>query len=113
MDQIYREYSEKYKHILHYAGIMKKENVTISFESEQLAALEFSLKKKNTSIQAQLEELLKCLYESEVPEPVREYLDSRAAPAARPRRPARPAKPQPREEPPSALAQPTDERNGE
>ena len=59
------------------------------------------------------EELLKCLYESEVPEPVREYLDSRAAPAARPRRPARPAKPQPREEPPSALAQPTDERNGE
>ncbi len=43
---------------------MKKENVTISFESEQLAALEFSLKKKNTSVQAQLEELLKCLYES-------------------------------------------------
>ena len=80
---------------------MKKENVTISFESEQLAALEFSLKKKNTSVQAQLEELLKCLYESEVPEPVREYLDSRAA------------KPQPREEIPSALAQPTDERNGE
>ena len=27
---------------------MKKENVTISFESEQLAALEYSLKKKNT-----------------------------------------------------------------
>ena len=113
MDQIYREYSEKYKHILHYAGIMKKENVTISFESEQLAALEFSLKKKNTSVQAQLDELLKCLYESEVPEPVREYLDSRAAPAARPRRPARPAKPQPREEIPSALTQPTGERNGE
>ena len=37
---------------------MKKENVTIPFESEQLAALEFSLKKKNTSVQAQLEELL-------------------------------------------------------
>ena len=28
---------------------MKKENVMIPFESEQLAALEFSLKKKNTS----------------------------------------------------------------
>ena len=42
---------------------MKKETVTITFESEQLAALEFSLKKKNTSVQAQLEELLKCLYE--------------------------------------------------
>ena len=53
---------------------MKKENVTIPFESEQLAALEFSLKKKSTSVQAQLEELLKCLYESEVPEPVRERM---------------------------------------
>ena len=51
---------------------MKKENIMIPFESEQLAALEFSLKKKNTSVHAQLEELLKCLYESEVPEPVRE-----------------------------------------
>ena len=82
---------------------MKKENVTITFESEQLAALEFSLKKKNTSVQAQLEELLKCLYESEVPEPVREYLASRTAPAARP---ARPTKPQMRVEPPSVLASP-------
>ena len=92
---------------------MKKETVTIQFEIEQLAALEFSLKKKNTSVQAQLEELLKCLYESEVPEPVREYLASRTASTARPRRPARPAKPQPREEPPSALAQPVGERAGE
>ena len=85
---------------------MKKENVTITFESEQLAALEFSLEKRNSSVKAQLEELLKCLYESEVPEPVREYLASRAVPAARPRRPARPAKPQPREEPTSVLASP-------
>ena len=87
---------------------MKKETVTITFESEQLAALEFSLRKKNTSVQAQLEELLKCLYESEVPEPVREYLESRTAPAARPRRPARPVKPQTLEQKaaPSALALP-------
>ena len=80
---------------------MKKENVTITFESEQLAALEFSLKKKNTSVQAQLEELLKCLYESEVPEPVREYLESRVAPAARPRRSARPARAQMPEQKPA------------
>ena len=92
---------------------MKKETVTITFESEQLAALEFSLRKKNTSVQAQLEELLKCLYESEVPEPVREYLESRTAPVARPRRPARPAKPQTREASPSTLAQPAAERNGD
>lgn len=83
---------------------MKKENVTITFESEQLAALEFSLKKKNTGVQAQMEELLKCLYESEVPEPVREYLASRTAPAARPRRPARPVKPQTPEQKTSSTA---------
>ena len=84
---------------------MKKENVTISFESEQLAALEFSLKKKNTSVQAQLEELLKCLYESEVPEPVREYLDSKAAPAAvKPKRPVKPAAPKPQSSEPKPAA---------
>ena len=92
---------------------MKKENVTITFESEQLAALEFSLKKKNTSVQAQMEELLKCLYESEVPESVREYLESRTAPAARPRRPARPVKPQTPEQKTSstAMALPATGRN--
>ena len=84
---------------------MKKENVTISFESEQLAALEFSLKKKNTSVQAQLEELLKCLYESEVPEPVREYLDSKAAPAAvKPKRTVKPAAPKPQSSEPKPAA---------
>ena len=84
---------------------MKKENVTISFESEQLAALEFSLKKKNTSVQTQLEELLKCLYESEVPEPVREYLDSKAVPAPKPKRTAKSAAPKtPNSEPKPAAA---------
>ena len=34
---------------------MKKEKIMIPFESEQLAALDFSLKKKNTSVQAQIE----------------------------------------------------------
>ena len=84
---------------------MKKETVTITFESEQLAALEFSLKKKNTSVQAQLDELLKCLYESEVPEPVREYLDSKAAPAAvKPKRPVKPAAPKPQSSEPKPAA---------
>ena len=83
---------------------MKKENVTISFESEQLAALEFSLKKKNTSVQAQLEELLKCLYESEVPEPVREYLDSKAVPAPKPKRTAKSAAPKTSSIEPKAMA---------
>ena len=37
MDQIYREYCEKYKHILHYAGIMKKENVL--FENQVIKVI--------------------------------------------------------------------------
>ena len=92
---------------------MKKVNITLAFDDDKLDALEFSLKKENSSVQSRMEDALRQLYEKTVPEPVREYLDSRAAPAARPRRPARPAKPQTREEIPSALAQPTDERNGE
>ena len=92
---------------------MKKVNITLTFDDDKLDALEFSLRKEHSSVQARMDDALKQLYEQTVPEAVREYLDSRAAPAARPRRPARPAKAQPREEPPSALAQPTDERNGE
>ena len=37
MDQIYREYSEKYKRILHFAGIMKKENVL--FKNHEITVL--------------------------------------------------------------------------
>ena len=92
---------------------MKKVNITLTFDDDKLDALEFSLKKENSSVQSRMEDALRQLYEKTVPEPVREYLDSRAAPAARPRRPARPAKPQLREEPTSSLAQPTGERNGE
>ena len=84
---------------------MKKENVTISFESEQLAALDFSLKKKNTSVQAQMEKTLQELYEAEVPEPLREYLDSKAAPAAvKPKRTGKPAAPKPQSSEPKPAA---------
>ena len=92
---------------------MKKVEITLSFDEEKLEALEFVLRKEKTTVKKKLDEALVQLYAQSVPEPVREYLASRTAPAARPRRPASPAQPQPREEPPSALAQPTDERNGE
>ena len=84
---------------------MKKENIMIPFESEQLAALDFSLKKKNTSVQAQMEKTLRELYEAEVPEPLREYLDSKAAPAAvKPKRPVKPAAPKPQSSEPKPPA---------
>lgn len=74
---------------------MKKVTITLAFEDEKLDALEFSLKKENASVQMRMDDALVKLYEKSVPEPVREYLDSRTAPAVKdkPKRPARPAAP--------------------
>ena len=70
---------------------MKKANITVAFDEEKLDALEFSLKKEGSTVQATLEQTLAQLYEQTVPEPLREYLDNRSAPAPRPKRPVRPA----------------------
>ena len=64
---------------------MKKATIAAMFDEEKLAALEFSLKKEGATVQKRLEETLEQLYEQTVPAPVREYLDSRAAPPPRPR----------------------------
>lgn len=66
---------------------MEKVDITLAFDQEKLNALEFYLKKEKTTAQRRLEESLAQLYEQAVPEPVREYLDSRSAPPSRPRRP--------------------------
>ena len=83
---------------------MKRENIMIPFESEQLTALDFSLKKKNTSVQAQMEKILQELYETEVPEAVREYLDSKAVPAPKPKRTVKSAAPKPQSSEPKPAA---------
>ena len=67
---------------------MESKNITIGFDAAKLDALEFVLRKQRSSVQ-RMEEVLQQLYESEVPEAVREYVDSKSAPAARPRRPAK------------------------
>ena len=67
---------------------MEKICVTVSMEEERLKALEFALKKKNSSVQRRMDDALRQLYEKEVPEPIREYVDSLLAP----RRPVRAAK---------------------
>ena len=68
---------------------MGETNITINFDAAKLDALEFVLRKQRSSVQRRMVEMLQQLYESEVPEAVREYVDSRAAPAARPKRPAK------------------------
>ena len=55
---------------------MKKVNITLTFDDDKLDALEFSLRKEHSSVQARMDDALKQLYEQTVPEAVREYLDS-------------------------------------
>lgn len=76
---------------------MKKINITLAFEDEKLEVLEFSLRKENASVRSRLDEALRQLYESCVPEPVREYLDGKETVASRSDR-------SPRPRPPKALA---------
>ena len=68
---------------------MKKVNITLVFDDDRLDALEFSLRKEHSSVQEHLEDALNALYEKTVPEPLREYLDSKAAPTPKPKRTAK------------------------
>lgn len=84
---------------------MKKATVTVTFDDEKLGALEFSLRKEHSSVQEHLEDALNALYEKTVPEPLREYLDSKAAPTAvKPKRPVKPAAPKPQSSEPKSAA---------
>lgn len=80
---------------------MSKVNITISFDAEKLSALDFCLEKENDSAQKRMEKALAELYEKTVPEALREYVDSKTAPAAaKPKRPARQSAPKPQTAPP-------------
>ena len=66
-----------------------KVKVNIEFDEEKLYALELELKKDRTTAAQLLGKTLDELYEKMVPQPVREFIDSKAA--AKPKRPPRPA----------------------
>lgn len=83
---------------------MKKATVTIAFDDEKLGALEFSLRKEHSSVQEHLEDALNALYEKTVPEPLREYLDSKAVPAPKPKRTVKPTTPKPQSSEPKPAA---------
>ena len=80
---------------------MELVSITVTMNTEQRNALEFSLRKKNTTVQKCMENALKTLYETEVPDAVREYLGSQSVAKSRPKRrpkrdkdaPAEPAEP--------------------
>ena len=68
---------------------MKKVNITLTFDDDKLDALEFSLRKEHSTVQARMDDALKQLYKQTVPEAVREYLDSQTVPAPKPKRTAK------------------------
>ena len=74
---------------------MEKTEITLSLDNERMDALSFYLAKENVTVRKKMEEALRQLYETTVPEPVREYLDAKTAAAARPKRPARPNRTKP------------------
>lgn len=70
---------------------MKNAAITIQVEQEKLNAIRFYAGKKDSRIEAELEEFIDKLYEKYVPAQTREYIESMAALA--PEKPKRPAKP--------------------
>ena len=68
---------------------MKKVTITVCIEPEKLDAIEFYAARKDTSLQAELDEFIGKLYEKYVPAQTREYIESRtAARSERPRQAA-------------------------
>ena len=71
---------------------MEKTEITLSLDSEKMDALAYYLKKESATAQSKMDEALRQLYESAVPEAVREFLDAKSAPP-KPKRPPRPSQP--------------------
>ena len=49
---------------------MEKIEITLAFDGEKLDALEYALRKERTTVQKQMDEALRQLYEAKVPEAV-------------------------------------------
>lgn len=69
---------------------MKKVNLTISVEQEKLSAIQFYAGKKESSLQAELDDFIQKLYEKYVPPQTREYIESQGEQAVpKPKPPTR------------------------
>lgn len=62
---------------------MRKGNIEISFEEEKIEALKFFLAEKDTSLDEELQNLIKELYEKSVPAQVRSYIEKRPVTAVK------------------------------
>ena len=67
---------------------MRKITVSVQVEAEKLRAIQLYVGRKNSTVEAELEDCVNKIYEKYVPAQTREYIESIAAPA-RPSRPSR------------------------
>ena len=66
---------------------MAKIEIMLTFDGEKMDALEYALRKERTTVQKQMDEALRQLYDTKVPEAVRDYLDNKNKPAPQKRPP--------------------------
>lgn len=69
---------------------MKKATITVQFEQEKLRALEFYIAKKDSTLEAEIDDFMAKLYEKHVPAQTREYIESMENRDERPPRQTRP-----------------------
>ena len=67
---------------------MRKITVSVQVDAEKLRAIQFYVGRKNSTVEAELEDCVNKIYEKYVPAQTREYIESIAAPA-RSSRPSR------------------------
>lgn len=72
--------------------MVQKVEITLSYDDERVEAMEFYLKKEDSTVQKKMEAALGQLYETLVPEEVREYIDRKTV-SARPKRTPKPSRP--------------------
>lgn len=67
-----------------------KKSVSISVNEEKLSAVEMYLEQKNTTLAAELDKYVEQLYQKNVPQNVRDFIDIMSAkkPARKPKNPA-------------------------
>ena len=88
--------------------MMEKVTFTLTIEAEKLQALEVFLKKEDTNVKKRLDEALQQLYDTTVPETVREYVGYKIGVAARDRSRHRAPKPTPGKDVPAAAQEDTE-----
>lgn len=64
---------------------MRKVTVSVQVDAEKLRAIQFYAGRKDSSMEAELEDCVNKIYEKYVPAQTREYIESIAAPARPPR----------------------------